>query len=73
MRGGGIVLAALAVLTAPAVAGEVPMTLRNANVVPLSFAEMQGWAQDNHLSAFKSFMKSCGAIPAYSPSAAAIG
>jgi membrane-bound lytic murein transglycosylase A len=62
MRGGGIVLAALAVLTAPAVAGEVPMTLRNANVVPLSFADMQGWAQDNHLSAFKSFMKSCGAI-----------
>jgi membrane-bound lytic murein transglycosylase A len=62
MRRGGIALAIVAALTAPALAREVPMTLRNAHVVPLSFAEMQGWAQDNHLSAFKSFMKSCAAI-----------
>lgn len=62
MRRGGLVLAALATLTAPALAGEVPMTLRNAHVVPLTFAEMKGWAHDNHLSAFKSFMKSCAAI-----------
>jgi membrane-bound lytic murein transglycosylase A len=52
----------VATLTAPALAREVPMTLRNAQVVPLTFAAMPGWAQDNHLAAFKSFMKSCGAI-----------
>src|SRR3569833_2115894 len=57
-----MVLAALATLTASASAGEVPMTLRNANVVPLAFADMQGWAQANPLSAFQSFMKRCGAI-----------
>lgn len=38
------------------------MTLHHAHVVPLTFADMQGWPQDNHLAAFKSFMKSCGAI-----------
>ena len=38
------------------------MTLHHAHVVQLTFAEMQGWAKDNHLAAFKSFMNSCGAI-----------
>ena len=38
------------------------MTLRNAQVVPLTFAELKGWTHDNHLSAIKSFMKSCAAI-----------
>jgi len=62
MRGGGLALAVIAALTAPALAREVPMTLRHAHVVPLTFADLKGWREDDHLAAFKSFMKSCNAI-----------
>jgi membrane-bound lytic murein transglycosylase A len=62
MRRGGLALALTVALTAPTLAREVPMILRNTQVVPLTFADMKGWRQDNHLAAFKSFMQSCGAI-----------
>ena len=58
----GLALAFIAALTAPALAREVPMTLHHSYVVPLTFSAMKGWAQDNHLAAYKSFMQSCGAI-----------
>ena len=48
MRRGGLALALTMALTAPALAREVPMLLRHAHVVPLSFAAMQGWRRDDH-------------------------
>ena len=57
MRRGGLALALTVALTAPALAREVPMTLHNAQVVPVSFAAMKGWRSDNHLAAYKSFMQ----------------
>jgi membrane-bound lytic murein transglycosylase A len=62
MRRGGLALALTVALTAPALAREVPMTLHNAQVVPVSFAAMKGWRSDNHVAAYKSFMQSCRAI-----------
>lgn len=66
MRRGGLALALTVALAVPAStsgwARDVTMTLRHAHVVPLSFAELKGWRQDNHLAAYQSFMKSCGAI-----------
>ena len=38
------------------------MKLRNAQVEPLSFASLDGWKDDDHAAAFKTFMKSCGAV-----------
>ena len=29
---------------------------------PVTFAELTGWAQDDHLAAFQTFMKSCGRL-----------
>ncbi len=38
------------------------MKLRNAAVEPLTFADLNGWRDDDHARAFKAFLKSCGAI-----------
>jgi len=62
MRRGGIALALTVALTAPALAREVPMVLRHAHVVPLTFAQMQGWRHDDHRASYGAFLKSCGAI-----------
>src|SRR5579875_3899281 len=62
MRRRGLALALTVVLASPALAREVPMTLRHAHVEPLTFAALKGWLQDDHLAAFRTFMKSCGAI-----------
>jgi len=62
MRRGGLALALTMALTAPALAREVPMLLRHAHVVPLSFAAMQGWRRDDHRASYAAFVKSCGAI-----------
>lgn len=67
MRRGGLALALTVALAAPATAREVPVMLHHSHVEPRSFATLKGWAQDNHLAAFRSFMKSCGAILEGSP------
>ncbi|HVZ54475.1 MAG TPA: MltA domain-containing protein [Pseudolabrys sp.] len=38
------------------------MKLRHAEVEPLTFKALAGWSDDDHAEAFKSFLKSCGAI-----------
>jgi membrane-bound lytic murein transglycosylase A len=32
------------------------------SLIPVSFAELPGWAQDDHLSAYKAFLASCQAV-----------
>ena len=38
------------------------MKLRHAHVEPLTFADLKGWADDDHAAAFAAFRKSCNAI-----------
>jgi len=38
------------------------MKFRNAQVEPLSFATLDGWKDDDHAAAFRTFLKSCSAI-----------
>jgi membrane-bound lytic murein transglycosylase A len=38
------------------------LNLRNAQVEPLAFAELDGWRDDDHAAAFETFLKSCGPI-----------
>jgi len=49
-------------MSGPALAGEVPMKLRQAHVEALTFAQLKGWADDDHAAAFGSFRKSCDSI-----------
>jgi len=49
-------------ISAPASARELSMKLRHAHVEPLSFADLKGWADDDHAAAFAAFRKSCNAI-----------
>jgi membrane-bound lytic murein transglycosylase A len=72
------VLMALAPLTAAAEANSPAKTLEggwkarifkskaksNAIYRPVTFADLPGWEQDDHLAAFKTFLKSCGRIVA---------
>jgi membrane-bound lytic murein transglycosylase A len=51
-----------AICLGPALAREVPMKLKNAHVVPLDFADLRGWADDDHAAAYASFLNSCRAI-----------
>ena len=37
-------------------------TAATAAYQPVTFAELTGWAQDDHLAAFQTFMKSCGRL-----------
>jgi hypothetical protein len=50
----------IAATNAPASASA--MNLRNARVEAQSFAELDGWKDDDQAAAFSAFMKSCGAI-----------
>ena len=43
-------------------AHEPLLKLRHAQVTPLSFADLNGWSQDDQAAAFKAFLKSCDAI-----------
>ena len=38
------------------------MKLRNAAIEPLTFADLNGWRDDDHARAFRAFLKSCSAI-----------
>jgi membrane-bound lytic murein transglycosylase A len=51
-------------LVAVNVAAAAPGTMkfRNAQVKPLTFADLDGWKNDDQAVAFQTFMKSCGAI-----------
>jgi len=62
MRGAAIGLTLALVVTGPALAREVPMKLKHANVEPLAFADLNGWQDDDHAAAFGAFLKSCSAI-----------
>jgi membrane-bound lytic murein transglycosylase A len=46
----------------PAMAGQPPLKLRNAQVEPVTYASLDGWADDDHAAAFGAFLKSCKAI-----------
>jgi membrane-bound lytic murein transglycosylase A len=39
-----------------------PMKLRDAEMLPLTFAELNGWSSDDQSAAFAAYLKSCGAI-----------
>jgi membrane-bound lytic murein transglycosylase A len=41
-----------------------PATIGDARLAPVSFAELKGWAADDHASAFAVFRRSCAAIVA---------
>lgn len=58
----GVALALLALAAVPVSAREPVMKLRHAEVEPLAFKSLPGWADDDHAEAFKSFLKSCDAI-----------
>lgn len=45
----------------------------NADLTPLDFAALEGWAGDDHLAAFRAFMKSCKPIAANGASATSGG
>lgn len=42
--------------------GPKPFQLPNARLEPTAFATIRGWATDNHVKAFETFLTSCGAI-----------
>ena len=56
----GAVVAALAAITSTSFANAV--RLPNAQVEPLTFAALDGWADDDHAAAYVSFFNSCKAI-----------
>ncbi len=62
MRGAVLGVAVAAIISGPALAREVPMRLRHAHVQALTFADLNGWADDDHAAAFAAFRKSCDAI-----------
>src|SRR5581483_6055693 len=51
----------LAIATTPSFA-EHPFRLHGAQMEPLSFAALNGWADDDHAAAFSTYLKSCSAI-----------
>lgn len=54
--------------TSPATAQSAALKIPNSALEPLSWADLVGWTEDDHRSAFKTFMDSCGAIlPRTSP------
>jgi membrane-bound lytic murein transglycosylase A len=62
---GGIAGAALIVLglaSGGRAAASEPMRFPDAQLVPVAFAEIEGWADDDHNAAFATFLKSCRAI-----------
>jgi membrane-bound lytic murein transglycosylase A len=55
-------LVLFALTVGPAHAREIPMHFKNTHVVPLSFSDLRGWADDDHVAAYAAFLKSCNAI-----------
>jgi len=52
----------------PAAAQEPAVKIPNSQLEPLAWSDLGGWAEDDHMSAFKTFMDSCKAIlPRTSP------
>ena len=45
---------------------EFPLEIAGSQYVPLAFADIPGWGQDDHLAAFKTFRESCKPIAAQS-------
>ena len=45
---------------------ELPLEINGSQYVPLVWADIPGWAQDDHLAAFKTFRQSCRPIAAQS-------
>jgi membrane-bound lytic murein transglycosylase A len=67
-----IFLAALAAVCAsavtPAAAQDSKVKIPNSQLEPLAWSDLGGWADDDHMAAFKTFMDSCKAIlPRTSP------
>jgi membrane-bound lytic murein transglycosylase A len=56
-----MLVATLAELSA-AFARQKPFKLPNAQMVPATFAELEGWSDDDHTEAFGAFLKNCKAI-----------
>src|ERR1700687_5840927 len=56
----------VAPVTPTAAAPAQAVEIRHAQVKPLTFAELEGWQNDDHAAAFAAYMKSCGAILASS-------
>ena len=68
------ILAALllsAVSVSPALAKRNPLKLPDTQYEPITWAMIEGWADDDHNAAFESFLKSCKAILQSEPSARA--
>jgi membrane-bound lytic murein transglycosylase A len=57
-----LTLCAMIATGAKAAPHEVPLKLRKAQAAPVTFAELNGWKDDDHALAYASFQKSCGAI-----------
>ncbi len=62
MRGAVFGVAVAAMISGPALAREVSMKLRHAHVEALTFADLNGWLDDDQAAAFAAFRKSCNAI-----------
>jgi membrane-bound lytic murein transglycosylase A len=45
---------------------ELPLEIPNSQYVPLAWSEVTGWADDDHLAAYKAFRESCRPISAQS-------
>ncbi len=52
----------------PAAAQVSSVKIPNSQLEPLAWSDLGGWAEDDHMAAFKTFMDSCKAIlPRTSP------
>jgi peptidoglycan lytic transglycosylase A len=60
-RPAALALCLTAVLAAPAAASG-PMTFHGTKVEPLTFAQLDGWKDDDQAAAYQAFLKSCSAI-----------
>jgi membrane-bound lytic murein transglycosylase A len=58
----GAAVIVLGLATAGRVASSEPMRFPNAQLEPVAFAELEGWAEDDHNAALAAFLKSCRAI-----------
>jgi membrane-bound lytic murein transglycosylase A len=46
---------------------DFPLQIANSQYIPLGFAEIPGWTEDDHLAAYKAFRTSCRPIAAQPP------
>src|SRR6185437_15995145 len=58
----GVAAMFLLAMASASASGRSLMNLRNAQVEPVTFAALNGWADDDHVAAFTTFLKSCKAI-----------